>query len=86
MSFSILARATVRQARRLVLFVVGTTVVLIGVVMIITPGPAVVVIPAGLAILAIEFAWARRLLRRARVEIRLARRGKGAARRLRGSR
>lgn len=86
MKLSLLARATVRQTRRLVLFVIGATVVLIGVVMIVTPGPAVVVIPGGLAILAIEFAWARRLLRRARVEIRLARRGKGAARRIRGSR
>jgi tellurite resistance protein TerC len=39
------------------------TVVLIGVAMIVLPGPAIVVIPAGLAILATEFAWARRWLR-----------------------
>ena len=39
---------------------------LAGVLMIVLPGPAFVVIPAGLAVLAVEFAWARRLLRRAR--------------------
>jgi hypothetical protein len=34
--------------------------------MIVTPGPALVLVPLGLAILAIEFAWARRVLRRVR--------------------
>ena len=42
---------------------VGGTVVLIGVVMLVSPGPAFVVIPIGLAILGLEWAWARRLLR-----------------------
>jgi tellurite resistance protein TerC len=42
--------------------IMGGTVLLIGVAMIILPGPAVVVIPVGLAILATEFAWARRWL------------------------
>ena len=55
-----------RQVRRVVIFVVGMTVLLIGIVLIFTPGPAVVVVPAGLAILGIEFAWARRWLVRAR--------------------
>jgi tellurite resistance protein TerC len=40
----------------------GSTVILIGIIMIVTPGPAIIVIPAGLAILATEFAWARRWL------------------------
>ena len=71
-----LASAALRQARRLVLLVVGGTVVLIGIVMIVTPGPAIVVIPAGLAILAIEFTWARRLLRRVKVQARLAQRAR----------
>ena len=44
----------------------------IGIVMIVTPGPAVVVIPAGLAILAVEFEWARRWLRRTKALTRLA--------------
>ena len=49
--------------------VVGATVVLLGIVMIVTPGPALVVIPVGLAILAIEFTWARRWLKRLRETI-----------------
>lgn len=55
---------TYRWARRCVIAIVGGTVVLIGVMMIVLPGPAIVVIPAGLAILGIEFAFARRWLRR----------------------
>ncbi len=48
------------------MLVVGGTVLLIGVAMVVLPGPAFVVIPAGLAILATEFVWARRLLVRVR--------------------
>jgi hypothetical protein len=44
---------------------VGGTVVLLGVAMIVLPGPAFIVIPLGLAILATEFLWARRWLKRA---------------------
>ncbi len=47
----------------------GVTVLLIGVVMIVTPGPALVVIPVGLAILSIEFTWARIWLKRLRESI-----------------
>lgn len=54
----------IRQLRRLIVTVVGATVLLIGVAMIVLPGPAVVVIPLGLSILALEFAWAKRLLDR----------------------
>ncbi|MBM4334315.1 MAG: hypothetical protein FJ108_00185 [Deltaproteobacteria bacterium] len=50
----------------MIVLVVGGTVLLIGVAMIVLPGPAFVVIPAGLAILASEFVWARRLLVRVR--------------------
>ena len=41
---------------------IGLTVLLAGIVMIVTPGPAIVVIPLGLAILATEFIWAKHLL------------------------
>ncbi|MCB9849804.1 MAG: TerC/Alx family metal homeostasis membrane protein [Phycisphaerales bacterium] len=51
-----------RKVRRGVIIVIGVTVVLIGIALIVLPGPAVVVIPAGLAILGTEFVWARRLL------------------------
>ena len=60
---------TYKAARRIVVGLVGLTVLVIGVVMIVTPGPALVVIPVGLAILSIEFAWARAWLRRLRESI-----------------
>jgi tellurite resistance protein TerC len=53
---------TYKLARRIVIAVIGTTVVLIGVAMIVLPGPAVIVIPLGLGILSVEFAWARHWL------------------------
>ena len=59
---------TLKQARRLVVAALGLTVLLMGLVMIVLPGPAVLVIPIGLAILATEFVWARRLLSRMRTE------------------
>lgn len=70
---------TYKAARRIVIGVVGVTVVAIGVLMIITPGPAIVVIPAGLAILSIEFTWARTWLRRLRESIS----DRGSSRRIR---
>ena len=51
-----------KHARRVVIGIIGFTVLLIGVALLVLPGPAFIVIPAGLAILAIEFAWARRWL------------------------
>ena len=53
---------TVRQARRLVVIVIGFTILAIGIAMIVLPGPAIVAIPVGLALLATEFIWAKRLL------------------------
>lgn len=58
---------TIRQAWRLLVAVFGTTVLMLGVVMIFTPGPAFVVMPIGLSILAAEFVWARKMLRRAKI-------------------
>lgn len=55
---------TIRQVRRLVIGVVGFTVLAIGVALIVLPGPAFIVIPIGLGILAAEFIWARRLLKK----------------------
>lgn len=63
------ARITYKAAKRIVVFVVGVTVAITGVVMLVTPGPAFIVIPLGLAILSIEFAWARRWLRHIRQRI-----------------
>ena len=54
---------TIQQAKRLIKIVFGFTVLLAGVVMLITPGPGWVAIFAGLAILAAaEIVWAKRLL------------------------
>ena len=61
-----LLRLTYRWARRCAIALVGGTVMLLGICMIVLPGPAVVVIPAGLAILALEFAWARHWLEKVR--------------------
>ncbi len=60
---------TLKYARKVVVFVIGTTVVLVGILLIVTPGPAFIVIPAGLAILGTEFLWARRFLRRIKREV-----------------
>jgi uncharacterized protein (TIGR02611 family) len=54
-----LAGRSYRIARRIAVAVVGTTVLLIGIALLVLPGPAFLIIPLGLAILAIEFAWAR---------------------------
>jgi uncharacterized protein (TIGR02611 family) len=52
--------------KRIVIAIVGFTVLLLGVVMIVLPGPAFIIIPLGLAILATEFVWAQRLLTKAK--------------------
>ena len=48
--------------KRIAILLIGISVIIVGIVMIFVPGPAIVVIPAGLAILATEFIWARRVL------------------------
>jgi len=56
----------IKIARRVIVSVVGVTVLLIGVALLVLPGPAFIVIPVGLAILATEYAWARRWLKKVR--------------------
>ncbi len=60
------AVSTYKMARRIAVAVVGSTILAVGVVMLVAPGPGIVVIPVGLAILSIEFAWARFWLKRVR--------------------
>lgn len=55
--------------RRIVVGVIGGTIVLVGIALLVLPGPAFIVIPLGLVILGSEFAWARWLLRRAKAMI-----------------
>lgn len=54
---------SIKQAKRLIIAIVGFTVLFIGIAMIVLPGPAFIVIPAGIGILATEFVWARSLLK-----------------------
>jgi tellurite resistance protein TerC len=65
-------RTAWRAARRVVIAVVGSLVLLAGLVLLVTPGPAFVVIPIGLGILALEFPWARRWLDAVRERVRRA--------------
>lgn len=56
----------IKVVKRIIVSVLGATVLLIGIALLVLPGPAFIVIPVGLAILATEYAWARRWLRKAR--------------------
>ena len=64
-----LAVAFSRQARRAVILVLGSSILLVGLAMVVLPGPAILVVPLGLSILGIEFAWARRWLVRMRATL-----------------
>ena len=59
---------TVEQVRRVFLVIAGFTLLLAGVVMLVTPGPGMLVILLGLGLLAAEFVWARRLMDRIKHE------------------
>lgn len=77
------AKVSFTQAKRLVVLIVGLSVLLVGLAMVVLPGPAFIVVPLGLAILATEFIWARRLLARLKREISNA--GEAIKNRLNGS-
>jgi uncharacterized protein (TIGR02611 family) len=61
---------SIKRVKRLIVAVIGFTVLLIGIAMIILPGPAFIFIPIGLAILATEFIWARKLLIRVKPKLK----------------
>jgi tellurite resistance protein TerC len=61
---------TIGAAQKIIALAVGSTVLILGAAMIVLPGPGLVVIPLGLAVLAAEFIWARRLVTRLREEVR----------------
>lgn len=65
-SFSTLLRFIWRSSKRAAVFVLGVALVGVGLVMFVTPGPGIVLVVAGLAILATEFAWAEHLLDKAK--------------------
>jgi tellurite resistance protein TerC len=51
-----------RVAKRIVVLVIGVTLLLVGVCMFVLPGPGILVVFLGLTVLAGEFVWARRWL------------------------
>ncbi len=53
---------TLQQAKRFLKILFGFTLLAIGAVMIVTPGPGWLIIMIGLGVLAAEYVWARRLL------------------------
>lgn len=67
-----LLQKPLKTIRKIAVFLIGGTILLVGVIMVVTPGPAFIVIPAGLGILALEFAWARNLLKKAKNMFRKA--------------
>ncbi len=57
-----------KMAWKLIVLIIGLTIILIGLIMLVTPGPAIIVIPIGLAVLASEFVWAKRILNKLKEE------------------
>ncbi len=53
-----------RIAKRIVIGIVGGTILAMGIVMMITPGPGIAAVLVGLGILGVEFAWARHWLKK----------------------
>ena len=60
-----------QKMRRMTIFAVGGSVLLCGFALLFIPGPAIVVIPLGLTILATEFMWARRIVDKAKQKINM---------------
>ena len=59
-------RFILRSGKRVGVAVAGGALVLVGLVMMVTPGPGIVFIILGLAVLATEFAWAAAVLDKAK--------------------
>jgi len=55
---------TIKQAKRVITIVFGFTVLVLGVIMLVTPGPGIAGIVLGLAMLGTEFIWAKKLMKR----------------------
>ena len=53
---------SLKQIKKILIGIIGSTILLIGIAMIALPGPAFIVIPIGLSILATEFLWAKKLI------------------------
>jgi uncharacterized protein (TIGR02611 family) len=60
---------SLRQVKRVVIAIIGFTVLTIGLAMVVLPGPALLVIPLALGILATEFVWARNLINKVKSKL-----------------
>jgi len=60
---------TFKQLKRIVVGIIGITILAIGLIMILTPGPGFLVIPLGLSILATEYIWADTILKKLKEKI-----------------
>jgi hypothetical protein len=78
--------ASVRSIKRFFIALIGGTVLLIGVALLMLPGPGLPIIAVALALLATEFLWARRVLRNAKGVAAKVRRWSGLNRWLRRKR
>lgn len=67
-------RQTARHLRRAAVLIAGGSILLVGMALLVLPGPGLLIIFAGLSLLATEFPWAVSLLLRARRTARRSRR------------
>lgn len=68
-----------RSTKRVAVTLVGAALLGAGLVMVVTPGPGMLLIVAGLAVLGTEYLWARRALARAKEQTsKVVRRARGA--------
>jgi uncharacterized protein (TIGR02611 family) len=59
-----------KQVKKIIVGVIGFTILFIGILLLVLPGPAFIVIPIGLGILATEFLWARRILDKVKEKVK----------------
>ncbi|CAN5363679.1 hypothetical protein BH09SUM1_BH09SUM1_26750 [soil metagenome] len=60
----------IKTARKIAVAILGSALLIVGIVMIAAPGPAFVVIPLALALLGTEFHWAKKLNARLAIYIK----------------
>lgn len=63
---------TLKQIKKIIIAVVGFTILVLGLLMIVLPGPAFIFIPLGLTILASEFVWAEMWLKKVKSKFKEA--------------
>ena len=61
---------TFKRIKRIIVAVIGFSILALGIVLIVLPGPAFIIIPVGLAVLATEFVWAKKLLEKVKSKIK----------------